>query len=159
MPEAHANTNKNSNYFRSHGHRQGKGFCMGEGRSGPSNRQNPRKQNNNLTANHYIGKKPIGKKNDICHRCDLSEHWSCTCTPKHFVDLYKVLLDKKGKKIEFYATTLKEDTTDANNVLVVYNANPPIDIKNLDISNFFENPNGEIGHLIGGRVIGPEDNN
>ena len=50
--------------------------------------------------------------------------------PKHFVDLYKASLDKKRKKIESHATTLEEDTTD------VQNANPPIDIKNVDVSYF-----------------------
>ena len=39
------------------------------------------------------------------------------------------------------------------------NATPPIDIKNLDVSDFFKDPNDEIGHLIGGGIIGPEDNN
>ena len=107
-----------------------------------------------MAANHDIGKKPIGKQNDICHRCGLSGHWCRTCrTLKHFADLYKTSLDKKGKKIESHATTLEEDTTD------VQNANPPIDIKNLDVSDFFKDPNGEIGHLIGGGVIGREDNN
>ena len=50
-------------------------------------------------------------------------------------------------------------STKANNALVEYNATPPIDIKNLNVSDFFEDPNGEIGHLIGGGVISPEDNN
>ena len=62
-------------------------------------------------------------------------------------------MDKKKKKIESHATILEEDTID------VQNANPPIDIKNLDVSDFFEDPNGEIGHLIGGGVIGLKDNN
>ena len=78
--------------------------------------------------------------------------------PKHFTNLYKTLLDKKGKKIESHATILEEYTTDAHNALVVYNANPQIVIKNLDVSNFFKYPNGEIGHLIGGGFIGPKDN-
>ena len=113
-----------------------------------------------MAANHDIGKKLIGKQNDICHRCGLSGHWSRTYrTPKHFTDLYKASLDKKGKNIESHATTLEEDTTDAHNALVMYNGNPLIDIKNLDVSKFFEDPNGEIGHFIGGGVIGPKDNN
>ena len=107
-----------------------------------------------MAANHDIGKKLIRKQNDICHRCGLSGHWFRTYrTPKHFVDLYKASLDKKGKKIESHATTLEEDTTD------IQNANPLIDIKNLDVSDFFEDPNGEIRHMIGGGVISPEDNN
>ena len=60
MPEAHANANKNSGQFRGRGCRQG-GFRKGGNRSSPNNRNNLRKQNNNLAANHDIGKKSIGK--------------------------------------------------------------------------------------------------
>ena len=74
------------------------------------------------------------------------------------MDLFKASLDKKGKKIESHTIALEEDTTDANNALVVHNENPSIDIKNLDVLDFFKDPNGKIGHLIGG-VIGLEDNN
>ena len=56
---------------------------------------------------------------------------------KHFVDLYQASLDKKGKQIESHTDSLKENSTDANNAIVVYNATPPIDIKNLDVSDFF----------------------
>ena len=56
---------------------------------------------------------------------------------KHFVDLYHAFLDKKGKQIESHTTTLEENSPEANNALVVYNATPPIDIKNFDVSNFF----------------------
>ena len=78
---------------------------------------------------------------------------------KHFVDLYQASLDKKEKQIESHMTTFKENSINANNAIVVYNATPPIDIKNLDVSNFFEDPNGETENLISGGVIGLEDNN
>ena len=39
--------------------------------------------------------------------------------------------------------------------MVVDNSNPLINIKNLDVSDLFEDPSGEIGHLISGGVIGP----
>ena len=58
-------------------------------------------------------------------------------------------MDKKGNKIESHTAAIEKTSTEANNALVVYNANPPIDIKNLDVSKFFEDPNGEIGNLIG----------
>ena len=113
VPEVHANANKNFGQFKGRGRRQRRGFRMGGSRSDPNNRNNSRKQNNNLAVNHDIGKKPIRKQNAICHRCGLSGYWSHTCrTPNHFVDLYKASLDKKGKKIESHATTLEEDTTD-----------------------------------------------
>ena len=41
----------------------------------------------------------------------------------------------------------------------VQNANPLINIKNFDVSDFFEDSNNEIGHLIGGGVISSWDNN
>ena len=47
VPEAHANANKSSGQFRGHGRRQGRGFRRGGDRSGPNNKNNPRKQNNN----------------------------------------------------------------------------------------------------------------
>ena len=75
------------------------------------------------------------------------------------MNLYQASLDKKGKQIESHAVVLEETGIEANNALVVYNATPLIDIKNLDVSKFFEDPNGEIGHFIGGGVIGPKDNN
>ena len=78
---------------------------------------------------------------------------------KHFVDLYQASLDKKRNQIESHAAVLEKNSPKANNALVMYNATPPIDIKNLDVSNFFEDPNGETGNLIGGGVIGLEDNN
>ena len=76
------------------------------------------------------------------------------------MDLYQASLDKKGKQIESHTTAiLEENSIAANNALVVYNATPPIDIKNLNVLDFFEDPNDEIRHLIGGGVIGQEENN
>ena len=43
---------------------------------------------------------------------------------------------------------------DANNALIMDDSNTLIDIKGLDFSIFFENPDGKIDHLIGGRVLG-----
>ena len=52
------------------------------------------------------------------------------------MDLYQASLDKKGKQIESHTGSLEENNTDANNAIVVYNAIPPIDIKNLNAFNF-----------------------
>ena len=68
------------------------------------------------------------------------------------MDLYQAFLDNKGKQIESHAAILKKNSLKANNALVVYNATPPIDIKNLDVLEFFEDPNGETENLIGGGV-------
>ena len=52
-------------------------------------------------------------------------------------------MDKKGKQIESHTTAiLEENSIAANNALVVYNATPLIDINNLDVSEFFKDPNG-----------------
>ena len=62
----------------------------------------------------------------------------CTCcTKKHFVNLYQASLDKKGKHIESNTTAFKEHSIEANNALVVYNATPLIDIKDLNVLEFF----------------------
>ena len=58
-------------------------------------------------------------------------------TEKHFMDLYHASLDKKEKYIESHIAVLEENNIEENNVIVVYNATPLINIKNLDVSNFF----------------------
>ena len=62
----------------------------------------------------------------------MNGHWSPTChTPKHLVDLYQTSI--KGKEVEM--NFIDNDGT--------------VDLTHLNVSNFFENPNGKIGHLIG----------
>ena len=64
----------------------------------------------------------------------MKRHWSCTChTSKHFVDLYQALIKVKGKEVE----------------MNFINSNGQVDLTHLDVSDFFENPNGKIDHLIG----------
>ena len=60
--------------------------------------------------------------------------WLRTCRmPKHLVELYQASLKAKGKEVE--TNFIDHDE--------------PIDITHLDVSDFFEDPNGNIGHLIG----------
>ena len=76
---------------------------------------------------------------------------------KYFADLYKASLKDKSKHVKAHATknALKEANAEVNNALVMYNSNAPINIKGLKVSNFFEDLDGKIGHLIGcGGVIG-----
>ena len=40
--------------------------------------------------------------------------------------------------------------------MVIDNSNTPINIKDLDVLDF-EDPSGDIGHLIGGGVIDPNN--
>ena len=87
--------------------------------------------------NCEIGKKPTWKQDDICNRCGLSGHWSCTCrTTKHFADLYQASFNKNGKKIKSHSNTLEE----ANNALDTNDSNPLISIEGLYVLDFFEIP-------------------
>ncbi|KAL6313418.1 hypothetical protein AAG906_002814 [Vitis piasezkii] len=61
----------------------------------------------------------------------MEGHWSCTCcTPKHLVDLYQTSI--KGKEVE----------------MNFIDSDGQVDLTHLDVSDFFENPNGKIDHLI-----------
>ena len=69
-----------------------------------------------------------------CYRCDMKGHWSCTCcTSKHLVDLYQSSIKVKGKEVE----------------MNFIDSDGQVDLTHLDVSDFFENPNGKIDHLIG----------
>ena len=65
----------------------------------------------------------------------MKGHWSRTCyTTDHLVKLYQTSLKEKGKE--------KIETN-------FINGDDPVDITHLDVSYFFEDPNGKIDHLIG----------
>ena len=55
VPEEHANPNRSFGHSRGRRCKQGRGFWRDDDRSGPYNKNNPRKQNNNLAANCEIG--------------------------------------------------------------------------------------------------------
>ena len=64
----------------------------------------------------------------------MKGHWSCACrTSKHLVDLYQASIKAKGKEIE----------------MNFIDSDGSVDLTHLDVSNFFENPNGKIDYLIG----------
>ena len=52
---------------------------------------------------------------------------------KHFVDLYQASIKAKGNEVEM-------NFIDSDGL---------VDLTHLDVSDFFENPNGEIDHIIG----------
>ena len=52
---------------------------------------------------------------------------------KALVDLYQASIKAKGKKVE----------------INFIDNDGPVDLTHLNVSNFFENPNGKINHLIG----------
>ena len=102
--------------------------------------------------------KPTWKQNDLCNSCGLSGNWSRTYrTPKHFVDLYQASMKQNGKKFESHSNTLGETNVEANNALVTDDSNNLVNIKDLDVSDFFEDPDGKIDYLIGCDVFGSDN--
>ena len=65
----------------------------------------------------------------------MKRHWSCTCyTTDHFVKLYQTSLKEKVKE------KIETNLIDGDDL---------VDITHLDVSDFFEDPNDKIDHLIG----------
>ena len=62
-------------------------------------------------------------------------------------------MNQKGKKVESHSNTLNKANIEAKNELITDDPNTLIDINGLDVSDFFEDPNVMIDHLIGGGVL------
>ena len=62
-------------------------------------------------------------------------------------------MKQKGKKVESHSNSLDEATVEINNVLITDDSNTLINIKSLEVSNFFENLDEKIDHLIGGGIL------
>ena len=86
---------------------------------------------------------------------------------KHFMDLYQASLKDKNTHVKAHAFKIafieakcwdqkcpERGNVEANNALVMYNSNAPINIQGLKVSNFFKDPDG---HISGGGVIGPNN--
>ena len=68
----------------------------------------------------------------------MTGHWSHTCrTTKHLVDLYQASIKGKGK-----GKDIEVNFFDGN-------GDGGMDLPHFDVSDFFEDPNGNISHLIG----------
>ena len=79
---------------------------------------------------------PQRQQDNACYRCGMTGHWSRTCrTAKHLVELYQASIKGKGKDIEV-------NFFDGN-------GDSGMDLPHFDVSDFFEDPNGNISHLIG----------
>jgi hypothetical protein len=75
----------------------------------------------------------------------MKGYWSRTChTAKHLADLYQASTKENGKEIEmnFSYHSNPEDH------MGYFDTPNGVDITHLDVSDFFENPNGKIDHLI-----------
>ena len=57
--------------------------------------------------------------------------------PKYFVDLYQASLEQNGKQFESHSNALEKANVKVNKALVMHNSNAPINIKSLEVSNFF----------------------
>ena len=91
---------------------------------------------NNTKVKQENGKclqdKPPKNHENKCYRCGMKGHWSRTCRmPKHVVDLYQTSI--KGIEVE----------------MNFIDSDGQVDLTYLNVSDFFENPNGKIDHLIG----------
>lgn len=147
FPEVNATSSRGRGRGRGRGHSRGRG--CGCGRNNYSQRGSYNNysggRHNKTTSYHQKWSTNVAKQEreknqrpeqyeDICFSCGMKGHWSRTCrTPDHLVKLYQASIKKKGKKVE-------------TNFI---DHNDPVDITHLDVSDFFEEPNGKIDHLIG----------
>ncbi|KAL6543983.1 hypothetical protein OROGR_010480 [Orobanche gracilis] len=133
LPEVNATFKHGNGRGRGRGHKHGRGRGYGRGRGfgrGASEISNNKRHK--ASSDHNPS-----KREDKCHTCGMTGHWSRTCrTTKHLVDLYQKSIKGKGK-IE-------------TNVL---DYDGPLDTTHLDVSDFSADPKGDIGHLIGGGVL------
>ncbi|KAL9675592.1 hypothetical protein QQ045_003794 [Rhodiola kirilowii] len=71
----------------------------------------------------------------------MKGHWDRTCrTPKHFVDVYKASLKEKGVETNF----IEQKDDDPMNLAQL----DPMNLTYLDVSDFFEDVNGDLKHPI-----------
>ena len=143
----------NATFASPHSNRQGhkNGPTMGGGGRGRGRGNNSRHHNTgpfqNKKGNSNQGKMPNPQatagqsitqrqQDNTYYRCGMTCHWSRTCrTTKHLVNLYQASIKDKGKNIE---VNFLDDDGDGG-----------VDLTHFDVSDFFEDPTGNISHLIG----------
>ncbi|XP_073121638.1 uncharacterized protein [Henckelia pumila] len=145
---------------RGHGHGRGRGRVCGRGRERrrgcfhPYNRghEEPRdhSHSNQKNTNYQKWGNDQGKKvesdqnnkakksENECYRCGIKGHWYQNFrTPKHLVDLYQASKEK-AKDTETNFIYRGEDLSQVPSFSAPF-----------DVSDFFEDPDGRIDHLIG----------
>ncbi|XP_038979972.1 uncharacterized protein LOC120110108 [Phoenix dactylifera] len=140
FPEVNAASSVHHRHDRGHSHGRGRGRSRGRGRNKHWYHGGYHGINFKKSANKEEKPQNSSKnKESDCYRCGMKGHWSRTCrTAKHLVDLYQASLKGKGNDVE---TNFVEDQD-------------PLNITNLDVSDFFENDDGKFEHLSGdGNVL------
>ncbi|XP_011101770.1 uncharacterized protein LOC105179826 [Sesamum indicum] len=137
LPEANATSSRKARgryHCSPQGHSYGRGRGRGRGRSnGRGNtwiNLNIQKNNGNKAKNQQ--EKTTNE--DLCYRCRMSGHWSCTYrTAQHLVKLYQASVKAKGKEVE------------TNLVEAGISDNTHMDAS--DFFQFFENDNKNLAEL------------
>ncbi|XP_075103648.1 uncharacterized protein LOC142178222 [Nicotiana tabacum] len=126
LPEVNGVYSHYSKCGKSRGPVRGRGRRRSQGRNFSGINHPPKKNNHQK----WKGPRANGSETE-CYRCGGKEHWENICRiPKHLVELYQA--------------SLKDKAPDAN---FVYDNE--FDIIHLDVTDFFEHPNGKINHSIG----------
>ncbi|CAM8913718.1 unnamed protein product [Rhodiola kirilowii] len=153
LPEANAifsyDYGRNQQHERGHGNKRGRG----RGRNFVRHRgYNTQHTSNFKKKTHYPmksmdndgkqkGKVTFKRPESSCFRCGMKGHWDRTCrTPKHFVDLYQVSLKEKGVETNF----IEQKDDDPMNLAQL----DPMNLTHLDVSDFFEDVNGDLNQPI-----------
>ena len=145
IPEVNVTSSSGCGRSRGRGRGRGSGHWCGRGR-GQNNYQsrgghiniikNHKKWSNNIARQGKKQFQPPANYENKCYKCGMKGHWSCICYMADHL-------------IKFYQTSLKEKIE--TNLI---DGDDPVDITHLNVSDFFEDPNGKIDHLIGvGNVL------
>ncbi|XP_070026546.1 uncharacterized protein [Nicotiana sylvestris] len=126
----YAKRGKGRGPIRGRGRGHGRGRGRGQGRNFPGV-NNPPKKNNHQKWKGNDEKPKANCSETECYRYDGKGHWAnICCVPRYLVELYQASLNNKGPEANFVSDN-------------------DFDITHLDVTNFFERPNGKIDHLIG----------
>lgn len=141
FPEVNASQHNPFGQGRGRGRNNGHGRGHDHNRSGNFKKSSfPQKWKNNEKNGKGKGAQTNKNNENVCHRCGSKGHWARICrTPTHLIDLYQQSLKKKEEKIETHFASEDGD----------YDGYGDMDVTHLNISDFFEHPEGKIDHLIG----------
>ncbi|KAL0003014.1 hypothetical protein SO802_016795 [Lithocarpus litseifolius] len=132
------------NYVRGRG--RGRNNQYREDRTHNSSKRNSTPYHQKNQNGKGLQNKPSKSHEIKCYRCGMEGHWSrISRTPKHLVDLYQASIKEKGKGIETNFVD-HNDPVDPMNSLDLLNG---VDMTHLDVSDFFEDVDGNFDNLIG----------